>query len=260
MPITITQPIKTLPGGAVFPVINALTYIEPKEGKAYIPVEILWPGPTAPANQRAASYEINVQGLTTQTFSQIVMLDVDNSTCGVDATFIFPDSGDSLTVPGSSGGLFPVFTNSTRFYVSAPGALSTDITRFRILNYRQEPVALPPPVFTQIAAATAVSAAGTFPILGASVSGTLTGWDCTISGYATSAGASGITASLIDKATTNVLARGSITMGQNQGVSGLVFNVSGAAVRFTGGLDCVVTASGTVTSINVNLFTRYRTP
>lgn len=257
MPVNLAIPLPNLalPGGSALPINSALTYESPKEGRAYIPVVIGWPGPMV-----AKSYEVNVQGLTTQPFSQVVMLDVDNSECGAPVTFLFPDSGDTLAIPPSSGGLFPVFTRSTKFYVAAPEALATDVTRFRILNYRQEPVALPPPQFTQIAAAINVSAAGTTAILGSSVNGTLTGWSCTISGFATSPGASGITASLVDKATGNILDSGSITMGQNQGVSSIVFNVSGAAVRFTGGLDCVVSSSGTVTSIDVNLFVRYRIP
>lgn len=253
MTLAIPQPIKTFPGGSILPVLPSRSYMEPKEGKRYIPVDITWPAGTT-------TYDMNVQGLTTQPFSQVVMIDVDNYGAGVDVTFIFPDTSDTLNVPAASGGLFPVFTNSTQFYVSVSGALATDKTRFRILNYLQEPVSLPPPQFNQIAAATNVTSVGTFPILGPSVSGTLTGWSASISGFANGAGASGIVASLINKATGAVLDRGSITMGQNQGISGLVFNVSGAAVRFTGGLDAVVTASGSVTSINVDMFCRYRQP
>src|SRR6185437_7618311 len=98
----IPKPIQMFPGGATLPVLPSLTFIHPSEGRRYIPVNIGWAGD-------GATYQMNVNGLTTQPFSQIVMIDVDNSQCGAEVTFYFPDSSDTLTIPPESSGLFPVF-------------------------------------------------------------------------------------------------------------------------------------------------------
>jgi len=253
MAIIIPQPVKTFPGGAGLPVLNALTFMEPKEGKRYIPVDIVWPA-------GGMTYDVNVNGITTQPFSQIVMLDVDNNQCGVDVQFIFPDSGDTLIIPGASGGLFPVFTNSTKFYVSAIGALATDVTRFRILNYRQEPVALPPPQYNQIASQLGLSAVGTFPILAAGVSGTLSGYDGNLSIFFAGGGAGQATLALKDRATSAIIAQGAVTASNNSGSSAIVFNTDGTAIRFAGGLDAVVAIGAGVSSVSGNIVVRYRRP
>ena len=254
MPITIPQPVKVFPGGASLPVLKAVTFLEPSEGKRLIPVDIAWPA-------GSTTYDINVNGLTTQDFSQIVMLDVDNNQCGVDVQFIFPDSGDTLIIPGSSGGLFPVFTNSTKFYVSVAGAVTSDVTRFRLLNYRQEPVALPPPQYTTIAVANNITTAALTAVIGPSISGTLVGYSVNVSMQANAGGYSGWTGTLEDTATGAVIDQAAFIVTTNNASFANALNVPILARRFTGGIRFRTTAQFSAwANVSANVSLRYRTP
>lgn len=253
MPFTIPQPIRLLPGGAKLPVLSSLSFREPVEGKAFIPVEIDWSG-------AGESYDINVRGLTTQTFSQIVMLDVDNTQSGAPVTFYFPDSLDTLVIPGESGGLFPVFTRALEFYASAPQALASDVTRFRILNYRQEPIDLPPPEPTTVAAAVGLTSAGTTNLL-AGKSGTLIGYSLNFTGQASASAASGFQGVLQDHATSAVIDQANAVAFTNGFVFGVLLNVTNVAIRFSNGIDFIITNTGSAWVSEVaNLTLRYRQP
>lgn len=252
MAYKIPQPIKTFPGGAVLPVLPAYTYREPAEGKRYVPIEIDWDG-------NGTTYELNMQGLTTQTFSQLVMFDVDNSKSGAPVTFYFPDSSDTLVVPSESGGLFPVFTGGLTFYAAAPNAFVTDVTRLRALNYRQEPIALPPPEFSQTAAALNLTAGGTTAILPPSVSGTLTSYNANLT-MVGGGGVGSVQVALVDHATSQVIDQGELITSGTNAVSGIILNTSDVAIRFAGGLDVVVTVGGVAPSFAANVAIRYRTP
>lgn len=258
MAFTIPQPIKMLPGGAAFPNLPSRSFLDPNEGRRYIPVEIDWDG-------AGTTFQVNAQGLTTQPFSQIVMLDVDNSASGSAVTFYFPDSSDTLVVPAGSGGLFPVFTSALNFYVAAPSALASDVTRFRILNYRQEPIANPPPQFTNTAAVTGFSAVGTTALLAAGISGTLSGYS--MFGNAINPTAIAVNpnwaGNLVDHTSGVVLDRFfvSLNTGATAAFNGVLWNVTNCQIRFSGGLDLVVPTqnlgAGNVQGV-VSL--RYRTP
>lgn len=254
MAFKIPQPIVLLPGGQGFPNLRSLAFETPKEGRRYIPVEIDWTGtPT--------TYEVNVAGLTTQTFSQMVMLDIDNTQSGADVTFYFPDSTDTLVVPADSAGLFPIFTNALLMYVSAPLALASDITRFRILNYRQEPIANPPPEFSDVATALNLTAPGTTAILPATQSGTLVGYTVNFTGNANAGGFSGWTGALIDHASGKTIEQGSIIVPTASAESQIIMNTTGIALRFAGGLDFTITNFDAAwTSQQANVAVRYRTP
>lgn len=249
----IPQPIVQLPGGSVLPVLPSYAFREPKEGKRYIPVNLEFDG-------SGSTYNVNVQGLTTQTFSQIVMLDVDNSQSGAPVTFYFPDSSDTLVVPAESGGLFPVFTGALQIYVAAPSALASDIVRFRILNYRQEPIANPPPQFSQIATANNLTADGTHAVIASTVSGTLTGYSINAALNNGSVAAATLVATLKDHATGNVIDEAAIIVPVNSVFNGTIMAASDIAVRFAGGIDLVMTGSAGFASVVVNASLRYRTP
>lgn len=247
----IPQPIAQLPAGFALPVLPSMAFNDPREGKRYVPINIAWPGD-------GTTYELNVNGLGTQPLSQIVMLDIDNSDCGAPVTFFFPDSSFTLVIPGESGGLFPVFTGALRMYVAAQAALSSDITRFRILNYRQEPVALPPPQFLQIASALNLTGAGTTAILANTVSGTLAGYNA-FGAFVGGAGTGTITATLVDHATSAVIDQAIVLAPPSSYVNTQIFNVADTSIRFSGGLDLVIAATG-APSININFVARYRSP
>lgn len=235
-------------------VLPSLVFEQPREGRRIVPIELTWAG-------NGETYQINVQGIATQPFSQIVMLDVDNSTSGADVTFYFPDTQDILVVPAGSGGLFPVFTMQVQVYASAPQALLGDVTRFRVLNYRQEPVALPPPQFSQIATALGIAGPGTTPIVAAGISGTLTSYSVNVGLQANGAGFSNLTAALVDHGTGAVIDQASVTVETARAFSGTILFASGIAVRFADGLDIVVANAGLafVTQVT-NAAIRYHTP
>lgn len=252
MAYLIPQPIIAYNNPA--PILPALTYREPREGKCYIPVEIRWDGTNK-------TQQINVQGLTTQPFSQIVMIDVDNNLSGAEVTFYFNDSQDTLTVPPGSSGLFPVFTGQLMTYVSAPGALASDITRFRFLNYRQEPIGLPPPQFTSVATSGSITADGTFPLLGPAVSGTLIGYNVTASLRASGGSDSIWDFRLGDTGRGINIDGGTVQVLQSTAYNQTFLNVSGIAYRFSGGLHAaILTTVAPLLLQNTTVSLRYRTP
>lgn len=249
MSFKIPQPIKTYNNPlAVQP---SRSFTDPSEGKSFIPVELDWDGVTA-------TFQINVQGVGTKPFSQIVMLDVDNTQSAADVTFYFPDSTDTLDVPAYSAGLFPVFTNGLSFYASAPMALATDITRLRVLNYRQEPIGNPAPQFHNVATQVGIGAAGTTAIIPAGVSGTIAGYSAFLGGFNTNSGA--ILVKLVDHATGNVIDASQIDVAAGAMFNGSLMNVMGTAIRFGSGVDIVVTVTGVWASFFLSVSIKYRSP
>lgn len=250
MAFKIPQPIKML--AAPLAAQASRAYSDPREGKLVIPIELDWDG-------NGSTFEVNVQGRTTQPFSQIIMLDVDNSMSGADVTFYFPDTTDTLVVPAYSAGLFPVFTNGLLLYAAAPAALSSDVTRLRVLNYLQFPVSNPPPQFHQVATVGSIAlASGTTNIIAAGVSGTLVGYSEFVNIVAAGGAATDLF-QLIDHTTNAVIDVSDINLSSGASFYGLVANVMGFAYRFAGGIDLKQTVTGTPSgAISVNL--KYRTP
>lgn len=115
----------------------------PTEGARYMVVDISWltMGYLTGNNSCIA---INTAGQGAQTISQIVALSVDNSQCGADIVFIFPDTAQTYTVPAySPNTTFPVFTGQTQLYINALGVTSSDNTRMTIHNYMPPVLAVP---------------------------------------------------------------------------------------------------------------------
>jgi hypothetical protein len=111
----------------------------PPEGDRFINAEIDWQITTTLTN----AVQFALAGNSPVAISQIVALSVDNSGCSADVTFLFPDSGFELVVPGYNQGVYPVFTNALMFYAIAIRAGVGDRTIFQVLN------SLPPPIATQ---------------------------------------------------------------------------------------------------------------
>jgi hypothetical protein len=102
---------------------------EPKEGPRMVPITIPWGN----AGADNCVY-INTSQNTPNPISQIVALAVDNTRCGADVIFSFPDTQQTITVPTGESVVMPVFTGSLAFYVLSPDALSTDVTNLTIHN------------------------------------------------------------------------------------------------------------------------------
>lgn len=114
--------------------------LEPVEGRALIPVEVLW-GSMGGAGK---SVSFNVQNNSAMNFSQISSLRVDNSASLAPVVFVFPDTLESITIAaGVKIALVSVFSNGKQFTVSAPTAVGTDITRFHLLNFPVLPFVMP---------------------------------------------------------------------------------------------------------------------
>lgn len=249
MAFTIPQPIKNL--NAPLAAVASRSYSDPREGKQFIPIEIDWDG-------AGSTLQINVQGRTTTPFSQIIMLDVDNTNSGADATFYFPDSTDTLVVPAYSAGLFPVFTQGLLFYAAATAALATDITRLRVLNYLQQPVGNPAPQFHNIANGIGVAvAAGTTALIPAGTSGTLVA--ISLQPSVAAAAAASVTFTLKDHATGNVITGCTAAFGAPGNITSLLTNLTNIAVRFASGIDLTQVLAGAPTG-NITATLAYRTP
>ncbi len=153
----------------------------PREGSRMVSCEVDW-GSMGGASQ---CVNFNLQNNATLEFSQIAGLKVDNSQCGADVQFIFPDTGDTITIPAfSPADIFPVFSNQTQFFLKVlnTNAQSEDVTRFIILNTLPPPVSVP--VSTAQDAASPldlVMAAGTTALVLAGVNGTLQGLNVSVS-------------------------------------------------------------------------------
>lgn len=101
------------------------------QGDMFVSVEVDWLTQT---NNLTAAL-INVAGNSPVTLAQIAALVIDNSRCGSDVSFIFPDTGFELTVAARTpGGVYTVLTNALQFYAVAPNAVNTDITIVQICN------------------------------------------------------------------------------------------------------------------------------
>ncbi len=242
--------------------LNAIPVVwdrEPIEGPQLIPVEIDW----ANMGGTSKSVAFNVAAQATLKFTQIVALDVDNSGCGSDITFIFPDGPTTLVVPAYESGVFPVFTHSQSFYVVDKSGLSVDVTRFNVLNKMPPVLSIPKTSFQSALAAPSVNASvtGTTPIIPNGVSGTLEYLN--------------VCAALIGVATISqisflILDGSGATLGGGfvycpAGVTNVVnavpFTLSNGSLRFQNGLAIAVTATpapGAQSSLFVSAL--FRTP
>jgi hypothetical protein len=109
----------------------------PVEGPLQVWAEVLWG--TMGGAGKAVSF--NLQNQQVLNFSQISTLAIDNSLCTVPISFYFPDNDELLTIAANvKRAIVPVFSNALQFVLAAPTSLSTDITRFRAINFPIAPL------------------------------------------------------------------------------------------------------------------------
>lgn len=129
------------------------SYVPPPEGSRFVAMEIDW------SDYPAGVVSANVFGNTPSAqLSRIAAISVDNVDCGATVDFVFPDTGEVLTVPAYTAGIYPVFTNATSFYVVADGRDNSDVTRFKLHN------TVPPPVTVAADNIQSVAALQTAPL------------------------------------------------------------------------------------------------
>lgn len=235
---------------------------EPKEGRKIIPVEIDWGTMGGPNN----TVSLNLQNNATLEFSQIIALSIDNSQCGGDIQFIFPDTSVTLTIPAySPATIVEVFTNQTQFFVTNLGEQTEDITRFSILNFLPPPIAVPTTQEQNTVNSAGISSAvsGTTAIVAAGINGSIEGVHIN---WFTSVNASA-NWSLTD-GTGKTLFTGEVAGGNyNNGTIGLavdqflnVLDIDDVRVRFTNGLNFNIVAGTAATIQFFNVAILYRTP
>lgn len=228
----------------------------PVEGSKLIPCEVDWGVMGGPSNCIA----FNLQNNATLNFSQIVALSIDNSACGSDIEFIFPDTTETLSIPAyTPKTIVPVFTNQTQFWLSSPNAQSEDVTRFSILNSMPPPIAVPTTQEQNVSVYNNVLifTTGSQQLVASSIDGTL---ENAFLSYAGNSGSAGEATWEIIDGNNNVIAGGTILQGAGL-VMSPIFNVNDVRIRFQNGLSLTWTTTGSLSSssaIGVNLY--YRTP
>lgn len=153
--------------------IPSILLDEPREGKKSIPVEIDWG--SMGGTQQCVNF--NLQNNATLEFSQICAISVDNSQCGMNVVFVWPDTSETTTIPAYAPKvIIPVFTRQTQFFVVGSGKeLTNDVTTFSILNYCPPPGNVPFTVEQLAISSNNISAtgAGTVNLLPSDVNGTV---------------------------------------------------------------------------------------
>lgn len=227
----------------------------PPEGAQMIPCEVDWGTMGGPNN----CVFFNLQNNAVMNFSQMVALSVDNSACGADIVFIFPDTTETLAIPAYSPKVIcEIFTNQTQFYLSAPNAASEDITRFSIQNTLPPPIAVPTSQEQTTAAAGAeYSETGITEIVAPGISGTIE----SLSVYGYSAGTSNATLvfDIEDGSTPPVKVFQGTTVSSANIFTFPIVELSDLRVRFQNGLKINVTSlTGNGVGLVANVY--YRTP
>ncbi len=228
----------------------------PIEGSKIIPCEVDWG--TMGGTSNCVSF--NLQNNATLNFSQIVALSIDNSACGADIEFIFPDTTETLSIPAyAPKTIVPVFTNQTQFWLSSPNAQSEDITRFAILNSMPPPIAVPTTQEQNSAVNVNVpaTAAGDAVIVASTINGTLENAFIFLFG---SGGVTGISAWTLKDGNNNIIAGGQLVSVQNGVIAVAVLELTDIRVRFQNGLKINIASAtlGAGSILAVNLY--YRTP
>jgi hypothetical protein len=228
------------------PPLRGLWNRAPAEGDRFVSAEIDW-GITTGIGM---AVQFALSGNSPVAFSQIVALSVDNSKCGSDTRFLFPDSAFTLNVPAFNQGVYNVYTNALMFYVTSPFAAIGDRTVFQVLNSMPPPIAIQPTQEQATASVTAVNLAvnATTQITPITVNGTLEGLSISV---VVNSPALQCGLFIQDGTGRNIWAA---LISQTQ-----YFQIMPINIRFTGGLQVVVQGT-TITSGQVNISAYYSIP
>lgn len=230
---------------------------EPDEGRRSITQIIDWSVPIA---KGLTAVHSNLQGDSTLQFSQICGLIVDNSDCGSDLDFIFPDTDVTISIPAYSPyTVLQVLTNQVMFYVVAAGAIAGDITRYSILNYAPAPVAVPISI-QQLSAnfgSIPLTGAGATQIVPAGINGSLRAFN--ISAAWNNAAAQFNDLFTLADGVGNVLWQGNLAGPTPSSGNQQMADLSGLSKRFVNGVTLAQTGGFVIGgTLDVNLY--YRIP
>jgi len=221
----------------------------PPEGDYFVNAEIDWA-----AGGVGTAVQFALSGNSPVSLSQIVALSVDNSRCGADTDFLFPDSAFLLTVPAHNQLIAPVFTNALTFYAIAANAAAGDVSILQILNSMPPPVPIQPTALQQSSVSTGVAIAnGTTQLVAAGVSGTLEGFQLIVA-VNNPAATFNASIALIDGLGNN-LWYGNVSF-PTATYQTVPFTVTGLAKRFYNGIRMVLTnvTGGAGSTISPNIY------
>ena len=224
----------------------------PPEGDRMIPVEFDWGANTVTA------YRLELSAGNAVPLSQIAALAVDNSQCGVDVNFLFPDTGFNLRVPAFGNGVFPVITNALSFYAIGTGAAGRDQTVVNICNSNPPPQTIQPSSEQSLAAQVGVSltAVASTSLIAATVNGVLEAVNV-VAAFTTGGVAQNATLKLIDGMGNTVWA-GALAAPATS-TSTIPLTLSGIRARFFNGLSFRVDAT-TIGTGNATVSVYYGKP
>jgi len=234
---------------------------EPREGRRQFNLNVDW-GDTLYAAKKAVNF--NFQQNATLDFSQIVCLVVDNSDCGADVRFYFPDTQMTMTIPAYTPYAIVEVMTAARSFILQTGlsnqvVLPTDMTRFQVLNYLPPPVVVPTSDEQQPAAVSAIdgTVVASNTIVAATISGRLE--SASIVGFFTNNTANTATWRLIDGAGTIIATGRNASIGDDF-INIDAFNNYNMKVPFKNGLFFEITQSDLPAGSQyaVNLYYRQR--
>lgn len=233
----------------LFP-LRGLWNSTPPEGDRFVTAQVLWGVTTGAGN----AVQFDLSGNSPVAFSQIAAFAVDNSHCGSDVQFLFPDSGFTLEVPAYNQGLYPVFTNALMFYASAASGAPGDQTTFQVLNSVPPPIAVQPSEEQSHAVVSGiVMTNGTTQLIPATINGTVQGYDLD---FATpTAGAAAV---LLQDGKGNVLWARFLQFTTTE--LALSSSLSGLRLRFFNGLSLVIQNSTLPAGSSANCNIYYAIP
>jgi hypothetical protein len=232
MPLTIPQFSQYQ--GVLVP-LRGLWNAKPPEGDRFLSAEIDWSTVFGGFLPLITCVQFAIGGNSPVALSQIAALFVDNSRCGADVQFIFPDSGFSLTVAAHNQVMMPVLTNALMFYVNAPNAAGNDVTILQVLNSNPPPIPLVAALAQNHASAVQISASslGGTTVAPTSVSGTLNTLSISLDAVVT--GASGVIGLTLNDGNGQLLWETYMTIPTTVGTN-YPINVPGLNVRFQKGI------------------------
>lgn len=232
--------------------------VNPPEGPRFIPFEIDW-GVMGGPNQCVA---FSLQSNAAQTFSRLIAISLDNSQCGADVQFIFPDTSQTYTIPAYSPYcVIQVFTSALTFNVVAIGDEIIDVTRGAFHNVLPPPMAVPASLEQNTAAIAGLSivpASGNSVLVASTVYGTVEAMSVS---FAMNNAATGQVVWSIQDGVGKVIAAGEALSSNGTASDPPGIQLSGLSVRFQQGLRFVWVTSGSVIApsvVNANIY--YRTP
>jgi hypothetical protein len=205
-----------------------------------VAAEIDWGITTGPG----MAVQFQLSGNSPVAFSQIVAMQVDNTSNAVDAQFMFPDSSYTLVVPAYAQLTTPVFTNALQFYVYSPGAVTGDRTLFQCFNSVPPPVAVQRSEMQEVAAVAGIllNTNHVVPLIPAGVNGTVEAFNFAVNTEQLPAGALACNLNLVDGAGATLW----IGIGSEAQI-GQTVSISPVRLAFQNGLNLSVTAT-TLTS------------